>query len=244
MYYYFLCRREEFLGHYHTRSNVEATFSAIKRKFGDSVRSKGDVAMRSEVLCKIVAHNICVCIAEWYALGIEPVFATGAGCTNNAASAHIIPFRTAEMCKAPATKEQRRWVHKTANVLDKLPKGQQPKAKAMPHDIWQAATKAEAEEAFDLLVATYQARYAKATACLAKDREGLLAFYGFPAEHWVHLRTTKTKGSGSRSACLAMVFKLMESAAKSWRLLNGSTLLAKVIAGVRFVDGAEQTEAA
>src|SRR5262245_7486604 len=106
MYYYFLCRREEFLGHYHTRSNVEATFSAIKRKFGDSVRSKGDVAMRSEVLCKIVAHNICVCIAEWYALGIEPVFATGAGCTNNAASAHIIPFRTAEMCKA-GTRQQR-----------------------------------------------------------------------------------------------------------------------------------------
>jgi putative transposase len=95
--------------------------------------------------------------------------------------------------------------------------------------------------------------------CLVKDREPLLAFYEFPALHWIHLRTTnpiestfatvrlrttKTKGSGSRSACLTMVFKLMESAAKKWRLLNGSPLLAKVIAGVRFVDGVEQTNAA
>ena len=159
----------------------------------------------------------------------------------------------------PATREQRCWVHKTANVLDKMAKGQQPRAKAMLHDIWQAATKAEAEKAFDLFVATYRAKYGKATDCLAKDREELLAFYDFPAEHWVHLRTTnpiestfatvrlrtaKTKGSGSRSACLTMVFKLMESASKSWRLLNGSPLLPKVIAGVRFVDGVEQTEAA
>src|SRR6516162_8783917 len=159
----------------------------------------------------------------------------------------------------PTTREQRCWVHKTANVLDRLPKGQQPKAKAMLHDIWQAGTKAEAEKAFDLFVATWEAKYAKATDCLAKDREELLVFYDFPALHWVHLRTTnpiestfatvrlrtaKTKGSGSRSACLTMVFKLMESAAKKWRLLNGSPLLAKVIAGVRFVDGVEQTNAA
>jgi len=159
----------------------------------------------------------------------------------------------------PTTREQRCWVHKTANVLDKLPKGQQSKAKAMLHDIWQAATKAEAEKAFDLFVATWEAKYAKATDCLVKDREELLVFYDFPALHWIHLRTTnpiestfatvrlrtsKTKGSGSRSACLAMVFKLMESAAKKWRLLNGSPLLTKVIAGVRFVDGVEQTNAA
>jgi putative transposase len=159
----------------------------------------------------------------------------------------------------PATREQRCWVHKTANVLDKMAKGQQPKAKAMLHDIWQAATRAEAEKAFDLFVATYRAKYAKATDCLGKDREELLAFYDFPAEQWVHLRTTnpiestfatvrlrtaKTKGSGSRSACLTMVFKLMESASKGWRLLNGSPLLSRVIAGVRFVDGVEQTEAA
>ena len=108
-------------------------------------------------------------------------------------------------------------------------------------------------------MATYEAKYAKATDCLLKDREELLVFYDFPAIQWVHLRTTnpiestfatvrlrtvKTKGSGSRSACLTMVSKLMESASKTWRLLNGSPLLAKVIAGVRFVDGVEQTEAA
>jgi putative transposase len=159
----------------------------------------------------------------------------------------------------PAAKEQRCWVHKTVNVLDKLPKGQQPKAKAMLHDIWQAATKATAEKALDLFVATYAAKYPKAAECLAKDREELLAFYDFPAEHWAHLRTTnpiestfatvrlrtvKTKGSGSRAACLTMVFKLMAAASKGWRLLNGSALLPKVIAGVRFVDGVEQTEAA
>jgi transposase-like protein len=157
------------------------------------------------------------------------------------------------------TQEQRCWVHKTANVLDKMAKGQQPKAKALLHDIWQAATKVEAEKAFDLFLVTYQAKYAKATDCLSKDREELLRFYDFPAEHWVHLRTTnpiestfatvrlrtvKTKGSGSRAACLTMVFKLMEVASKSWRLLNGATLLPKVIAGVPFVDGVEQTEAA
>ena len=129
----------------------------------------------------------------------------------------------------------------------------------MLHEIWQAATKAEADKAFDLFVASYAAKYAKATECLTKDREELLAFYDFPAEHWTHLRTTnpiestfatvrlrtvKTKGSGSRSACLSMVFKLMESASKGWRLLNGSPLLSKVISGVRFIDGVEQTEAA
>ncbi len=159
----------------------------------------------------------------------------------------------------PAAREQRCWVHKTANVLDKMPKGQQPRAKAMLHDIWQAETRATAEKAFDLFVATYEAKYAKATDCLRKDREALLVFYDFPALHWIHLRTTnpiestfatvrlrttKTKGSGSRSACLTMVFKLMESASKRWRLLNGSPLLMKVLAGVRFVDGVEQTNAA
>jgi transposase-like protein len=159
----------------------------------------------------------------------------------------------------PTTREQRCWVHKTANVLDKMAKGVQPKAKAMLHDIWQAETKAAAEKAFDLFVKTYEAKYPKATECLAKDRDTLLVFYDFPAEHWLHLRTTnpiestfatvrlrtvKTKGSGSRSACLTMVFKLMETASGRWRLLNGSPLLSKVLAGVRFVDGVEQTNAA
>jgi putative transposase len=158
----------------------------------------------------------------------------------------------------PTTREQRCWVHKTANVLDKLPKSQQPKAKEMLHAIWQAATRQEADKAFDLFVASYEAKYPKATECLSKDRETLLVFYEFPAEHWMHLRTTnpiestfatvrlrteKTKGTGTRTACLTVVFKLMESAAKHWRGLNGSVLLPDVIAGVAYVDGVKQNAA-
>jgi transposase-like protein len=157
----------------------------------------------------------------------------------------------------PKTRGQRCWVHKTANILDKLPKSQQPKAKEMLHAIWMATSRAEANQAFDLFLGTWKAKYAKATECLAKDREALLAFYDFPAEHWLHIRTTnpiesalatvrlrtcKTKGCGSRVACETMVFKLMESAAKGWRKLNGSLLLPEVIRGVKFVDGEKLTE--
>ncbi len=157
------------------------------------------------------------------------------------------------------TKEQRCWVHKTANVLDKLPKGSQPKAKGMLHEIYLAESCAQAEKAFDQFVKTYEAKYPKVTECLRKDREVLLTFYDFPAEHWLHIRTTnpiesvfstvrlrhrKTKGNGSRRACLAMVYKLMESASKKWRALNGSTLLPEVIKGTAFVDGVRQKPAA
>src|SRR5262245_35746823 len=159
----------------------------------------------------------------------------------------------------PKTRDQRCWVHKTVNVLDKLPKGQQSKAKEMLHAIWMAASRAQANQAFDLFLGTWQAKYPKATDCLAKDRGALLAFYDFPAEHWLHIRTTnpiesvlatvrlrtcKTKGCGSRVACRTMVFKLMESAAKGWRKLNGCALLPEVIAGVKFVDGEKLTESA
>jgi putative transposase len=152
----------------------------------------------------------------------------------------------------PETGQQRCWVHKTANVLNDLPKGRQSKAKSMLHDIWMAATKADAQKAFDLFVASYEAKYPKAAECLKKDREALLTFYDFPAEHWQHLRTTnpiestfatvrlrthRTKGCGSRIACLTMVFKLTDSAAKTWRALNGSKLLEEVIRGVQFIDG-------
>ena len=158
----------------------------------------------------------------------------------------------------PTTREQRCWVHKTANVLDKLPKSVQPKAKEMLHDIWQAATRKDADKAFALFVATFEAKYPKATDCLSKDRAELLVFYDFPAEHWIHLRTTnpiestfatvrlrtvKTKGAGNRIACLTMVFKLLESASKHWRLLNGSKLLGGVIRGVVYVDGAKEDAA-
>jgi putative transposase len=151
-----------------------------------------------------------------------------------------------------STREQRCTVHKTANVLDKLPKGSQPKAKSMLHEIWQGETKAAAEKAFDLFLATYRAKYPKAVECLEKDRGESLAYYDFPAEHWLHIRSTnviesvfatvrlrhdKTKGSGSRSACLAMVYKLMESASRYWRALNGSSLLPEVVQGVKFSDG-------
>ncbi len=152
----------------------------------------------------------------------------------------------------PSTRPQRCWVHKTANVLNKLPKHKQPTVKSDLQDIWMAETRAEAVKAFDSCVAKYEAKYPKAMACLTKDRDELLAFYDFPAEHWQHLRTTnpiesmfatvrlrhrRTKGSGSRVACLAMVFKLAEAAEKKWRRLNGSALVRDVIDGVQFKDG-------
>src|SRR6187455_2238133 len=183
-------------------------------------------------------------------LEIEPSLAIGDG---------ALGFWKAMRQVWDTTKEQRCWVHKTANVLDKLPKGSQPKAKRMLHDIYQAEGRKEAEKAFDLFVATYEAKYPKAVECLVKDRGVLLTFYDFPAEHWLHIRTTnpigsvfstvrlrhnKTKGSGSRSACLTMVYKLMESASKKWRVLNGSTLLPEVVNGTVFVDGVRQQPAA
>jgi putative transposase len=152
----------------------------------------------------------------------------------------------------PTTREQRCWVHKTANVLDKMAQKVQPDAKAMLHEIWMAPTREDANQAFDHFVATYEAKYPGAIECLKKDRNVLLTFYDFPAEHWIHLRTTnpiestfatvrlrhrRTKGSGSRLACLAMVFKLCASAQKTWRLLNGATRLPDVIAGVKFING-------
>ncbi len=157
-----------------------------------------------------------------------------------------------------SAREQRCWVHKTANVLNKMPRSVQPKAKAMLHDIWMAGTKLEAEKAFDLFLETFTGKYPGATACLRKDRDVLLTFYDFPAEHWPHIRTTnpiestfstvrlrtrKTKGAGSRLASLAMVFKLALTAQKKWRALNGSQLIADVIRGVLFVDGVRKEAA-
>ena len=154
----------------------------------------------------------------------------------------------------PKTIEQRCWVHKTANVLNKLPRKQQPKAKRSFHEIWMAETKAEAQAAFDAFIEAYALKYEKAANCLAKDREALLAFYEFPAEHWKHLRTSnpiestfatvrhrtvRTKGCLSNKTALALVFKLVEAAQKSWRRLDGPSQLPKVIRGVKFNDGLE-----
>ena len=153
------------------------------------------------------------------------------------------------------TRAQRCWVHKTANVLNQLPKGQQAKAKAALHEIWMAESRAAAEQAFDHFLTTYEVKYAKAAECLAKDRDSLLTFYDFPAEHWIHIRTTnpiestfatvrlrtaKTRGCVSRAGILAMVFKLAKSAEQRWRKLKGAARLAQVIDGVRFKDGLQE----
>ena len=156
-------------------------------------------------------------------------------------------------------REQRCWVHKNANVLNKLPKSVQPRAKQHLQDIWMAETKREAEKAFDFFLEAYGAKYDKAAACLAKDRDVLITFYDFPAEHWKHirttnpiestfatvrLRTTKTKGCLSRMTALTMVFKLCQSASKKWRRLDGSHQLAEIIRGVKFKDGEKPIERA
>ena len=154
----------------------------------------------------------------------------------------------------PTTRAQRCWVHKTANVLNKLPNSLHAKAKHALHDIWMAETRKDAEAALDVFIETYSRKYEKAAECVAKDRDALLAFYDFPAEHWKHLRTTnpiesafatvrhrttRSKGCLSNKTALAMIFKLAQVAEKSWRRLKGYSLLPKVILGVKFNDGIE-----
>ncbi|HIE64606.1 MAG: IS256 family transposase [Methylococcales bacterium] len=154
----------------------------------------------------------------------------------------------------PDTRQQRCWMHKTCSVLNALPKSLQAKGKGALHDIWQADTLENAESAFDLFIKTYEARYPKATLCLQKDREELLAFYDFPATHWQSLRTSnpiestfgtirhrtkRSKGCLSRDGMLHMMFKLSQCAELNWRRLRGFNYLAKVIEGVPFKDGIE-----
>jgi putative transposase len=159
----------------------------------------------------------------------------------------------------PKTRGQRCWVHKTSNVRNKLPKSQQPKAKRALQEIWMAETKKDALAAFEAFVETWGVKYEKAVECLTKNREALLAFYDFPAEHWKHLRTTnviesafatvrhrtvRAKGCLSNKTALAMIFKLAEATEKSWRRLDGHNLLPKLILGVKFVNGIEITSQA
>ena len=156
----------------------------------------------------------------------------------------------------PETRHQRCWVHKTANVLDKLPKSLQPSAKQKLREIYLAPTRREALEAMDVFEALYSEKYPKATACLRKDQDVLLTFYDFPAAHWKHLRTTnpiestfatvrhrtrQTKGCGSRTATLSMVYKLAREAEKHWRRLSGYRLIVKVLRGIPFEDGEQVT---
>ena len=157
----------------------------------------------------------------------------------------------------PTTREQRCWLHKTMNVLDKLPKSLHEEAKSALHEIWLAKSRAAAEKAFDRFVATYNAKYPKAVQCLVKDRAELLAFYDFPAAHWQHLRTTnpiessfatirlrsqKTKNCVSAKTGLALVHQLALTAQKRWRKLCGHWQVADVIAGVKFIDGVDERE--
>ncbi|HEV2731173.1 MAG TPA: IS256 family transposase [Terriglobales bacterium] len=159
----------------------------------------------------------------------------------------------------PSCRAQRCWVHKTANVLDKLPKKLQPDAKSLIHQIYLAPTRVQAEQAFTDFVKTYADKYPKAAACLEKDHERLLSFYDFPAAHWIHLRTTnpiestfamvrhrshQTKGCGSREATLSLVYKLARECERKWRRLNSHELIDKVIRGVIFNDGLEFIEQA
>lgn len=158
-----------------------------------------------------------------------------------------------------STKEQRCWFHKTGNVLNAMPKSVQAKAKDHLHDIWQAETKASANAAFDFFVETYGVKYEKAVDKLIKDRDVLLAFYNYPAEHWKHIRTTnpiesvfatvrhrtgKTKGCLSRKTGLAMAFKLMISAQGKWQKLNGAARMPEIIKGIAFIDGIKQIQTA
>ncbi len=181
-------------------------------------------------------------------LTVPPELAVGDG---------ALGFWTALRDVYPTTREQRCWVHKTANVTGAMPKSLREKAKADLQDIWMAETKKEANAAFDLFVETYGLKYERAVARLVKDRDVLLTFYDFPAEHWKHIRTTnpiesvfatvrnrtrKTKGCLNRKTALAMVFRLMMSAKKKWRKISGPNRLPEVIQGIAFKDGIKQRQ--
>src|SRR5215213_257559 len=178
-------------------------------------------------------------------LAIAPELATGDG---------ALGFWKALEAVFPATRHQRCWVHKAANVLDKMPRSVQPAAKADLREIWTAPDRATAEAAMTTFAEKYGAKYGKAVACLVKDQEALLDFYDFPAEHWDHLRTAnpiesvfatvrhrtvRTKGALSQDTARLMVFKLVMAAAKTWRRLQGENQLPKIVQGVTFRDGVE-----
>lgn len=181
-------------------------------------------------------------------LTIAPDLATGDG---------ALGFWTALRDVYPTTREQRCWVHKTANILAAMPRSVQAKAKAGLQDIWMAETKDQAIAAFDTFVETYGVKYERAVKKLTRDKDVLLTFYDFPAEHWKHIRTTnpiesvfatvrnrtrKTKGCLNRKTALAMVYKLMMSARKKWRKLNSPNRLPEIIQGVEFKDGMPQLQ--
>lgn len=161
-------------------------------------------------------------------------------------------FWAAQEEEWPTTRQQRCWVHKTANILDKMPKGSQARAKSHIHSMYLAETKDEALKAYDEFLHLYGAKLPKACECLKKDKNVMFTFYDFPAEHWIHIRTTnpiestfatvrhrtrRTKGCGSRIATLTMVYKLADEAQKHWRRLNKPNFVEMVAKGIRFVNG-------
>jgi len=176
-------------------------------------------------------------------LALDPSLATGDG---------SLGFWAAMAEVYPKTRRQRCWVHKTANILDKMPKSVQSKAKSVIHEMYMAPSKEAALGAYDHFIKTYEDKYPKAIQCLTKDRQDLFTFYDYPATHWIHIRTTnpvestfatvrlrtlKTKGCGSRTATLSMVFKLTMEAAKTWKKLKGHQLILLVLENKKFVDG-------
>jgi len=182
-------------------------------------------------------------------LRIEPNLAIGDG---------ALGFWSAIEEVFPGTRQQRCWVHKTANILDKMSKSVQSHAKMLIHEMYMAPTKEKGIKAFNTFIKSYERKYPKACECLKKDKDRLFTFYDYPAEHWQHIRTTnpiestfatvrhrtrQTKGCGYRIATLSMVFKLALSAQKHWRKLRGYQLIEKVVKGVQFEDGIEVKKA-
>jgi putative transposase len=217
---------------------IGATPEGRKELLGFQVGIRESAQSWRELLVEVKRHG----------LAIAPEIAVGDG---------ALGFWKALEEVFPGTRHQRCWLHKTANVLNKVPKSMQGSMKADLREIHGAPTRAAAEAALGVFAEKYQAKYARAVECLTKDRDALLAFYDFPAEHWDHLRTSnpiesvfatvrhrtvRTKGSLSPSTARLMVFKLVMAAAKTWRRLNGENQLPKVVAGVTFRDGTEVTQ--
>jgi transposase-like protein len=216
---------------------IGATPEGKKELVGFQVGLRESVQSWRELLADLKARG----------LAIAPELATGDG---------ALGFWKALEAVFPATRHQRCWVHKTSNVLNKLPRSVQPAAKQDLREIWTAPDRATAEAALATFAEKYAPKYGKAVACLIKDQEALLTFYDFPAEHWDHLRTAnpiesvfatvrhrtvRTKGSLSQDTARLMVFKLVMAAAKTWRRLKGENQLPKVIQGVTFRNGVEVT---
>ncbi len=216
---------------------IGATPEGKKELLGFQVGVRESVQSWRELLVGLKAHGLVV----------APELATGDG---------ALGFWKALDEVSPTTRHQRCTVHKTVNVMDKLPKSVQPAAKADLREVWNAPDRATAEAAIATFADKYGAKYGKAVTCLTKDQDALLTFYDFPAEHWDHLRTSnpiesvfatvrhrtvRTKGALSQDTARLMVFKLVMAAAKTWRRLKGETQLPKVVQGVTFRNGVEVT---